>query len=387
MKLLFLVTSIALTFVLLSQKPEKVHSIVKERKSFEWYTTQASVWSEETVKNSKNAEAWYNYYSATRALKNISWGDSAAVSKYAKQCNKIAEDAYKAVPKSFEANHLVWWNAYNDRSKFSYLEKAYEINPLDPRTYRDLMIHYVLEFNDVKTKEFAEKIFKVNEMPASAYNWAYNILAEADKNAIIFTGGDNDTYLPWIVQQVLGFRQDVTIMNTSLLGDDKYRNGLFSEIGMPAFTKSLETCKTYQEMLSVKKALYEHIFANNDKFPVYVLSSVVDQFKNDFDDKLYLVGLNYQYCESTIDNLAIIKRNYEKRYQLDYLLNAFSFHSLAKKGDDFNVYYLQAFIKLHKHYIVSEANEKAEIIRKQIISIAQKGGQEQNLQDWINEYQ
>ena len=54
-------------------------------------------------------------------------------------------------------------------------------------------------------------------MPASSYNWAYNLLAEAEPNAIILTAGDNDTYLPWVVQQVFDSRKDVTVLNTSLI--------------------------------------------------------------------------------------------------------------------------------------------------------------------------
>ena len=37
-----------------------------------WYTEQQELWSSDVEKDDKNAEAWYNYYSATRALKNLS---------------------------------------------------------------------------------------------------------------------------------------------------------------------------------------------------------------------------------------------------------------------------------------------------------------------------
>jgi hypothetical protein len=56
------------------------------------------------------------------------------------------------------------------------------------------------------------------------------------KNALLFTGGDNDTYVMWYLQEAKGVRKDVIVININLLGlrryvkmlDKSYNGNVFS---------------------------------------------------------------------------------------------------------------------------------------------------------------
>ena len=373
MKRIGLIFSIALLSIapINAQELQPVYSITQERHEESWYKTQQSLWAGETVKNKQNGEAWYNYYNATRALKLVV-EDTKASDQYKAECTKIAQDAYAAAPNSFEANHLMWRDSGNDETSRSYLLKAHEIAPNDPRAFDDLMIYYEMLRDKPNFNKMCTKMYDLAELPASLMNWGYNVLSELDPNAIVFVHGDNDTYALWLTQAVKQYRTDVVIINTTLMHMEEYQDRLLKELKMPAFKGK-------------KEELLPFILANSGSHPVHVSSSAIEDVKSlkEMED-FYIVGLTYKYSKEEFDNVSVIRRNYEKRYLLDYLSEQFVVHRGDQVAEQFDALYLPSMVKLYWHYQLSEEQEAMDDLMVLINKIAKRTGSEEQVKELIS---
>lgn len=378
MKRIIGIVALCITGSVFAQQKEKVHSIVVVCHEIEWYETQEKLWKAEVDKNNKDSDAWYNYYSAARAIKNLSGDDQAKRDRYTQRCHEIAAEAYAAIPETFEGNHLMHWDGGTGTADPKYLNKAYEINPNDPRIFDDILIHGEMERNESLFHEMAMKMYQTNDLPYPMLNWAWNLLSELDENAIVFSAGDNDTYALWLTQEGKNYRKDVQVINTYLITEPVYRSKILKELGIPDF-KMDEADQEFDK-------LYLHIMENKKNVPVYVSTSAMGLFdKEPFKENLYLTGLAYKYSLTNIDNISLIRRNYEHRYLKDHLKEVFGVHVADSRAVQFKGLYLPALVKLCNHYHCSEEKEKTEDLLKLLRAISKELGQEEEVNQLIKE--
>ena len=159
-----------------------------------------------------------------------------------------------------------------------------------------------------------------------------NIMASCKPNAILFTNGDNDTYPMWFLQFIDGYRQDITVINLSLLNVPWYIKQLKNNY--PTGTNNLKLNLSDEEIDELAPKLWEEkkvtvpvndplnkkgkiewnveptiedkairvqdimvmeiLEANNWERPIYFSTTVAKQNKIGLDEYLSLEGLVYK---------------------------------------------------------------------------------------------
>ncbi|WP_156027114.1 hypothetical protein [Sporocytophaga myxococcoides] len=387
LKLIFLLLTLLANSKGFSQsKPEKVPRYTQEIHDEKWYNTQAELWESEVKKDPKNEDSWLNLYTAYRSL----W----VVNKYSEATNKkvaeVVDRMEKAIPETFTFNLTKGWLlGCWDPASMKYIQKAYQLQPENPATYHELSVRYEVDLNYEKRKEFHIKMFEKSDISQGLLNYNYNVLASLEKDAILLTVGDNDTYPAWMIQDALGFRTDVTIINTSLVGLNEYRVKLFNKAGIvqnTAKSNALQVIEpfTAESKKAWEKRLIETIVENSGGKPVYLaLTMGNSESYTGIKDKLYITGLGMKYSEEKMDNISFIRKNYEKKFLLDYIKASFETDKSQNIVTLCNQNYIAPFTLLYKHYRTTEEAEKAEELKQLILKLAADGNREKEVSEML----
>jgi len=365
---ILLLISISVT---LAQKPEKVYSITKQWRSFEWYKSAAEGWRKEIDKNSKNAEAWLNYYIANRMAKLMyseQWQKMQGT--YFRELNKIVEEIEKAIPNTFESYYIKYYNSHSMKDEdLKNLFEAYKMDSTRVETYMDMVKYYEVKRDSSGEKKFCQKWFDKNDISPSILNWNYNVLASLGTNGIIITNGDNDTFPVWILQYVKNYRKDIITMNINLMVIEEYREKLFKECDIKTLSIDWAKLKSPDDLY---KIILNHIIKNSMKRPVYLALTLQPSFYDDIKDKAYMIGLAFKYSEKDIDNIAMIINNFENNWLLDYLKIEFSNDISSDIVNQINTNYLPVFAKLYEHYKLSGNEKNMKVVNNLAKTIAER---------------
>jgi len=360
-----------------SQKPEKVYSFVKVDKPFDWFINQAELWKKAIDSDTRNADAWLNFYAANRMASRIdfdAWQKKKGPGFM--ELNEIVLKMEKAVPGSYEYYDVRTWNdGYQNEDNAGLILKAYAMAPERTEIYSSLVNYFEMKRDHEHEAEICRKWFDSNDLSPNLLNYNYNVLMSLDDNGIVITNGDNDTYPLWILQYALGIKKNVVVVNINMVTVDSYRKKLFEENGIPADGLRAQENPS-QEMI------IRHLITSSGR-PVYFANTLSTGYYEPFKENLYMIGLVFKYAKESFDNLAVIRNNYERNYLMDYLKVRFNKDISEGIINRMNMGYMPFLIKLYEHYSLAGEQEKAGGVRNLALLIGQKGDPDVKVEDWF----
>lgn len=111
----------------------------------------------------------------------------------------------------------------------SLAERAVELAPGWATPHVDLWTLAAAQGDLAAAAPHARALIDKEGISPPLLDFAYNLLASAERNAIVFTNGDNDTYPPVALQAKHGLRTDVRIVNLSVLNIPEYAEAMLAD--------------------------------------------------------------------------------------------------------------------------------------------------------------
>lgn len=362
-----------------AQKAEQIYSHAQVVKPNEFYIQQIALWKKELDKDKTNANAWLNYYRANRYAHITGGHDSMYARKRFQRMQGVVAEIEKNIPGTYEMHFVKWANGYNDWKYLPDLKKAYELDSTRTETYDGFINLYEVNRDTKKRDLFLQKWYASGKISPGLLNYNYNVLQSLAPDAILITAGDNDTYFAWMLQAVQGIRKDVTLVNVGLASMKEYSERLSKELGV--ILPNTEDMQ-YEQYVA---ALYKALVKNKAGRTVYAGLTVDEAYLKPVAENLYLVGLAYEYSPEKVDNMALLKKNLEQAYALDYIDRSFAPDPYATVVDCANSNYIVPMLTLYNHYKLSDETEKARHWKEKAKYIAGTCGKLEELKDYFKE--
>jgi len=202
-----------------SSRPQSVPRLVERSLDKASYVELARQWKQYIEETSETAEALVNLGLAYR----YSGEEDAAVI--------AGRRAVEIEPNNPKALALLGGEvaAYlgDDEEALELLEKCRKIAPDYEWGLTTLAAVCMRRGDWAKSEEVFKTIHEQRVIPQPLRDFGYNLLVGLPQGAVLITGGDSDTFAPLSLQAGMKLRQDVVVINASLLNLPSYAHAMF----------------------------------------------------------------------------------------------------------------------------------------------------------------
>lgn len=302
-----------------------------------------------------------------------------SLSKYAVQMDKNTKEVI-SVPQTepvtvgnvskqqiFNTYYSNYLSSEVKNKDFNSLLKAHELAPANTELYFELAKFYELEQNNLKKREFCNKL-KLTKLSPALREYANNTLMSVEQGGILVTYGEDDTYPIWILQLIEGVRKDVKILNYDLMVNETYRKAKTEELG-------LRFSKNYSQPIQILKDLATKNKSKNIYYSLTVSHLVLKDLKKD----LYPTGLALKYSNKTFDNSQILSTNWHQKFSKSYISNSL----ISPQEKKLNINYVLPLLQLSSFYSENGNELKEKEINTVIRKIGLNGGKAQQIESLL----
>ena len=200
-------------------QPQPVPRLVERQLDKASYVELAKQWKQYIEKNGETADALVNLGMAYR----YSEEEEAAVA-----AGKRAVELEPNNPKGLAfLGAMLSVYIGDDDGALVHLKRCREIAPDYEWGLTTLATVYMRRGEWAKSEEVFKTVFEQGVIPRPLQDYAYNMLVGLPRGAVLITGGDSDTFAPLSLQAGMKFREDVIVVNRSLLNLPAYSNAVF----------------------------------------------------------------------------------------------------------------------------------------------------------------
>lgn len=277
------------------KQPEFQISFAKENRSIDYYIAQAELWWQELEKDPKNEMAWWNYYRACRNVQGMhNWqADFVELGPNIRFGADIVLLIEENIPNSFTYHFIKGSTGGVDPQEGEHLLKAYALKPEFPGLLAAVVTYSISTHNEELRKEANQKWYLQNGYNANWMDFAWNLLQSVEPNGILITQGDNDSYPLWLMQDALGIRKDVLVLNIDFLLYDGFQEPVFKKLGLKPFRFQEINPDGYSE--NWRNVVHYFLSEYKGNRNIQISFTVDAQYYQDFEDQLAVHGMSYRF--------------------------------------------------------------------------------------------